>query len=187
MQRKWEAMYYLQKILGFPVVALCLAVPSLASADTIVTTQSYVTGYAVAKNQGTGTNNANVGKTLVVNNSGNLELGTITGLPSGTSAQILQHNGTSWTATGLGTTAITTAPGYDANKLVAAGVIADAISTAVSTKQNKPTQNIAEGKYLRYTGDSADDVEANYVMVPNFDPSSGTIPNNPTFSYFWLQ
>ncbi len=51
-----------------------------ANASTVLTSQTYVDGVAAEKvdiAQGVGTNNANVGKTLVVNSSGNLELGTI--------------------------------------------------------------------------------------------------------------
>ena len=50
-----------------------------AYADTIVTSKTYVDNRDALKvdiAQGTGDNNANVGKTLVVNSSGNLELGT---------------------------------------------------------------------------------------------------------------
>ena len=160
MVRKWEAMNYLQKFGKISMLSLLMAVPSVAFANTVVTSQTYVdmrldekvnndqgstnagkvlvvgndgivttaasntvgadvsgkedksnklngtatTGqkigdlaagsaagqdqvmypsaaavkeYAVAKNQGTGTNNANVGKALVVNSSGNLELGDV--------------------------------------------------------------------------------------------------------------
>lgn len=121
MVRKWEAMHYLRKFGGFSMVALLAMVPSLAVANTIVTSQTYVdmqdaldeklsnklngtatTGqkigdlaagsadgqdqvmypsaaavkeYAVKIAQGTGTNNANVGKALVVGNDGNVTLG----------------------------------------------------------------------------------------------------------------
>lgn len=121
MVRKWGAMYYLRKFGGFSMVALLAVVPSLAVANTIVTSQTYVdmqdaldeklsnklngtatTGqkigdlaagsaagqdqvmypsaaavkeYAVKIAQGTGTNNANVGKALVVGNDGNVTLG----------------------------------------------------------------------------------------------------------------
>ena len=50
-----------------------------AYANNIVTSKTYVDGRDALKvdiAQGTGDNNANVGKTLVVNSSGNLELGT---------------------------------------------------------------------------------------------------------------
>ncbi|MBQ6736156.1 MAG: hypothetical protein IJQ90_01565 [Alphaproteobacteria bacterium] len=123
MVRKWEAMYYLRKCGGFSLIALFIMAPSLVSADTIVTSQTYVDiqdaldeklsnklngtstsgqkigdltagsaagqdqvmypsaaavkEYAVAKNQGVGTNNANVGKALVVGSSGVLELGNV--------------------------------------------------------------------------------------------------------------
>ncbi|MBO4700634.1 MAG: hypothetical protein J5620_02700 [Alphaproteobacteria bacterium] len=123
MVRKWEAMYYLRKFGGLSLVALFTMAPSLVSANTIVTSQTYVDiqdaldeklsnklngtstsgqkigdltagsaagqdqvmypsaaavkEYAVAKNQGVGTNNANVGKALVVGSSGVLELGNV--------------------------------------------------------------------------------------------------------------
>ena len=60
--------------------ALLTALASLsANADTVVTSKSYVDTMDATKvdiAQSVGTNNANVGKTLVVNSSGNLELGT---------------------------------------------------------------------------------------------------------------
>ncbi len=175
MQRKWEAMYYLQKILGFPVVALCLAVPSLASADTIVTTQSYVTDYAVKQHNWA---NADNGKVLAVNSSGNVVPTNAAGLISGSNTQILQHNGTSWAPTSLGTTFnAETDPDY-ANKLVTAGTI-------VSALQKKPS-SVANGKVLMYTGTDANaNVTADYVKIPNSDPGSGTAPT--AFSYIWLQ
>lgn len=80
MVRKWEAMYYLRKLRGFSLVALLAVVPSLAFADTIVTSQAYVDMQDATKvsiGQGTGTNNENVGKGLVVNASGNLALANI--------------------------------------------------------------------------------------------------------------
>ena len=51
-----------------------------AYANTVLTSQTYVDNADAQKvdiAQGVGTNNANVGKTLVVNSSGNLELGTV--------------------------------------------------------------------------------------------------------------
>lgn len=51
-----------------------------AFANQVVTSQAYVDNADARKvdiAQGTGDNNANVGKTLVVNSSGNLELGTV--------------------------------------------------------------------------------------------------------------
>lgn len=51
-----------------------------ASADTIVTSKTYVDNRDNLKvdiAQGVGTNNANVGKTLIVNSQGNLELGEV--------------------------------------------------------------------------------------------------------------
>lgn len=49
-----------------------------SSNSTKYTSAAAVAEYAVAKAQGTGTNNANVGKTMVVNSSGNLELSATT-------------------------------------------------------------------------------------------------------------
>ena len=55
-----------------------LAAGSAAGQDQVMyPSAAAVKEYAVAKNQGTGTNNANVGKALVVNSSGNLELGDV--------------------------------------------------------------------------------------------------------------
>ena len=62
----------------FAAIASVLA--TNAYADTIVTSKKYVDDHDNLKvdiAQGVGTNNANVGKTLVVNSQGNLELGTV--------------------------------------------------------------------------------------------------------------
>ena len=132
MVRKWEAMYYSRKLREFSLVVLLIVVPSLAFADTVVTSQAYVdmqdaTKVSIA--QGTGTNNANVGKTLVVNSSGNLELGTVAGLlPSGTSNQVLQHNGTNWTSTTMDTT-----PTASSNKPVTSGGVKTYADSKVSS------------------------------------------------------
>lgn len=78
MVRKWEAMYYLRKIGGLSFVALIAAVPSLAFADTTLTSQAYVDMMDATKvniDQGTGTNNENVGKALIVGNDGIVTLG----------------------------------------------------------------------------------------------------------------
>lgn len=76
MVRKWEAMYYLRKLGGFSLVALLAVVPSLAFADTIVTSQAYVDMQDATKvNIAQGDTNA--GKGLVVNASGNLALANI--------------------------------------------------------------------------------------------------------------
>ena len=57
-----------------------IIISTAALANTVVTSQTYVDNRDALKvniAQGTGDNNANVGKTLVVNASGNLELGTV--------------------------------------------------------------------------------------------------------------
>ena len=59
--------------------AIASIITTAAFADTTVTSKQYVDNRDALKvdiAQGVGTNNANVGKTLVVNSSGNLELGT---------------------------------------------------------------------------------------------------------------
>ncbi len=145
MVRKWEAMHYLRKFGGFSMVALLAVVPSLAVANTIVTSQTYVdmqdaldeklsnklngtatTGqkigdlaagsaagqdqvmypsaaavkeYAVKIAQGTGTNNANVGKALVVGNDGNVTLGNAG--QTYTASDGVALNGTNFTNSGV--------------------------------------------------------------------------------------
>ena len=62
----------------FAIIAAVAADPAFA--NRVVTSQTYVDNKLAEKvniAQGTGTNNANVGKTLVVNSQGNLELGTV--------------------------------------------------------------------------------------------------------------
>lgn len=227
MQRKWEAMYYLRKVLGFPVFALCLAVPSLASADTIVTTQTYVTDYAVKQHNW---GNDDKGKVLAVNSSGNVVPTSMTGLPSGSANQVLQYSNNAWTATTMDSdpTASSNKPvtsggvktalddkqakaGTDANSkyrlvngsgtwtklgetldttdqqnyVAGNAVTAGTIVTALGNKQTKPA-SVANGKVLMYNGaDANQNVTADYVKIPNSDPSSGTAPT--TFSYIWLQ
>jgi len=51
MVRKWEAMYNMQKILGFSMVALLVAAPSVGFASSMLTSQDYVD----SKIHGTGT------------------------------------------------------------------------------------------------------------------------------------
>lgn len=76
MVRKWEAMYYLRKLGGFSLVALLAVVPSLAFADTIVTSQAYVDMQDATK-VNIAQDAANAGKGLIVNSSGNLALANI--------------------------------------------------------------------------------------------------------------
>lgn len=120
-------------------ISLAAIMTSLAaSADTIVTSKTYVDArddLRVPINQGVGTNNANVGKTLVVNGQGNLELGTVSGLlPSGSNNQILQHNGTTWVAETMDSTPTASST----NPVTSGGVY-----TAVDAKQNKLDANNA--------------------------------------------
>ena len=83
MLGKWRLMRNMQKFAVFALaLPLCLAMPSVAFANTILTSKTYVDTNTVAVNQGTGPNNANVGKTLVVNSSGNLVLGDKQTAPS---------------------------------------------------------------------------------------------------------
>ena len=79
-------MRNMQKFAVFALaLPLCLAMPSVAFANTILTSKDYVDTNMVAYDQGTGDNDAYVGKTLVVNSSGNLELGTTGNVFFGTS------------------------------------------------------------------------------------------------------
>ncbi len=64
----------------FGAIASILTIDAAMAESKTVTTQGYVDNKLAEKvniAQGTGTNNANVGKTLVVNQQGNLELGTV--------------------------------------------------------------------------------------------------------------
>ena len=86
MLGKWRLMHNMQKLAVFALaLPLCLAMPSVVFADTILTSKEYIDANTVAINQGTGDSDANVGKTLVVNSSGNLELGTTGNVFFGTS------------------------------------------------------------------------------------------------------
>ena len=70
----------MKRTLLFTTIASILTL-STAYASSVITSQTYVDNRDALKvdiAQGVGTNNANVGKTLVVNSSGNLELGTPT-------------------------------------------------------------------------------------------------------------
>lgn len=108
-------------------------------------------------------------------------VGAITGLPSGTSNQVLQHNGTSWTATTMDS-----APTASSNKPVTSG----GVKTAVDAKQTKPA-SVADGKVLTYTGNDANtNVTAKYIQVPvaTGDPNAATNPATPTaLSSLWIQ
>ena len=71
----------------------------------LYTSAAAVAEYAVPKYQGTGTNNANVGKALIVGNDGNLGLGSVDAFPAGQSNQVLQYNSTAseWQAVDIDT------------------------------------------------------------------------------------
>ena len=184
MVRKWEAMFYLRKVFRIGAIAVSVMIPGLALADTIVTTKSYVDDYAVAQNQGTGSNNANVGKTLVVNSSGVLELSTVTGMPSGTANQIVQHNGTNWTATSLGSTLDTSNGSYNASKLVTAGTIASALAAKVDVMQG------VANKYKNLYVNASGSVALQYAQIPvsTGDPNNGgTLDTTNPLASIWLQ
>ena len=190
MVRKWGAMYYLRKIGNFSLVALVIAMPSLAFGSAVVTSQEYVDmqdnldeklsnklngtatsgqkigdlaaggaagqdqvmypsaaavkEYAVKIAQGTGTNNANVGKTLVVDSSGNLELGSIDALPSGSADAVLQYNGTNsaWESVTMDST-----PTQSSVKPVTSGGVYDTLAG----KQNNLGGNGNGGKVVTAT------------------------------------
>lgn len=87
MLGKWRLMRNMQKFAVFALaLPLCLAMPSVAFADTVLTSKTYVDTNMVAYDQGTGDNDARVGKTLVVNSSGQLELGVTGNVFYGTSS-----------------------------------------------------------------------------------------------------
>ena len=86
----------MSKTLLLGAIASIIAINSVV-ANTIVTSQTYVDNADARKvdiAQGTGTNNANVGKTLVVNSSGNLELGSVNvpTLPTGTPDAVVTYD-----------------------------------------------------------------------------------------------
>lgn len=92
MLGKWRLMRNMQKFAVFALaLPLCLAMPSVAFANTILTSKTYVDTNTVAVNQDVGTNNANVGKTLVVNSSGKLVLAPSSGIAEG---KVLTYTGT---------------------------------------------------------------------------------------------
>lgn len=190
MIAKWGRMYYLRKIGGLSLVALVAVMPSLAFADTKLTSQAYVDAqdaldeklsnklngtstsgqkigdlaagsgagqdqtmypsaaavkeYAVKIAQGTGTNNANVGKTLVVDSSGNLELGSIDALPVGSANRVLQYNGTSsaWEPVDMDA-----APTQSSVKPVTSGGVYNALQSATAVSnfvENAINSNVTD-------------------------------------------
>ena len=147
MVRKWEAMYYLRKLGGFSLVALLAVVPSLAFAEGVLTSQAYVDAQdnlKVSIHQTTGTNNSNVGKTLVVDSSGDLVLDTIDALPSGSANQVLQYNGTNsaWESVGMDA-----APTQSSVKPVTSGGVYNALQSATAVSnfvENAINSNVTD-------------------------------------------
>lgn len=148
MVRKWEAMYYLRKFGGFSLVALLAVIPSLAFANTIVTSQTYVDmqdNLKINKDQGS----ENAGKALVVNASGVVEPGTIDALPAGTAAnQVLQYTNNAWTPTNIDTT-----PTAGHNQPVTSGGIATALGGKVDVAQG--SGNAGQGLIVNSSGNLA--------------------------------
>ena len=123
--------------------------------------------------QGTGTNNENVGKTLVVDSNGDLVLDSIDALPAGNADyQMLQYDTSSseW-----GVVNIDTTPTAGHTVPVTSGGVA----TALDNKQTKPSSGVESGKVLTYTGPDANaNVSAQYVHVPIAD-NNPSDSNNP--------
>lgn len=155
------------------LAAFFFAAPGLALADdgTVVTSKLYVDSTKVAISQGTGTNNANVGKTLVVNASGNLELSSAA-LPSNIEVTTNKLDGASGNTVAANSTDTTK---YTSAKAVAQYAI------------QKPA-SASEGKVLAYGANATADSQpvAAYIKVPVAAgaPSSNT-PS--AFAEIWLQ
>ena len=147
MVRKWETMYYLRKIGGFSLVALLAVVPSLAFAEGVLTSQAYVDAQdnlKVSIHQTTGTNNSNVGKTLVVDSSGDLVLDTIDALPLGSANRVLQYNGTNsaWESVDMDA-----APTQSSVKPVTSGGVYNALQSATAVSnfvENAINSNVTD-------------------------------------------
>ncbi len=82
---------------SFLLGAIASIITTAAFANTVITSQTYVDNADALKvniAQGVGDNNANVGKTLIVNSSGNLELGTVDvpTLPTGTEGNVVTYD-----------------------------------------------------------------------------------------------
>ena len=106
--------------------------------------------YAVAKHPGVGTNNANVGKALIVDSSGDLALGDVDALPAGSANQVIQYNGTNntWDAVTMDTT-----PTDSSNKPVTSGGVYDAVNGKVDIAQG--SANAGKGLVVDSGGDLA--------------------------------
>lgn len=182
-------MYFLRKIGMFSVLTLGLVSPPFAFAtDAVVPSKAYVDDTFVEVNQGTGTNNANVGKTLVVNASGDLELSSNTlssyQNPTYTASDGVTLTNTNFTNSGVRSVATGTTAGTVA--VNTNGTTTDVAVNGFSDKQTKPA-TVANGQVLTYTGSDANaNVSAGYIKVPVAAgaPSS----NTPTsFVEIWIQ
>ena len=160
------------------LAALFIAVPHVALSDdgTVVTSKLYVDSTKVAINQGAGTNNANVGKTLVVNSSGNLELSSAA-LPNMANIEMTTNKldgGTGNTVAGNSS---------NTTKYTSAKAVADyAIQKPASA---------SEGKVLTYGASATADSQpvAQYVKVPvaTGDPNASGATAPTAFSSVWIQ
>lgn len=106
--------------------------------------------YAVAKHPGVGTNNANVGKALIVDSSGDLALGDVDALPPGSANQVIQYNGTNntWDAVTMDTT-----PTDSSNKPVTSDGVYDAVNGKVDIAQG--AANAGKGLIVNSSGNLA--------------------------------
>lgn len=178
-------MVLLRKSNILMMVALSVIAPRFAFADdgTVVTSKLYVDSTKVAINQGTGTNNENVGKVLVVGNDGNVALGTDSDTTYTASDGITLTNG-NFTNSGVRSVATGATEGTVA--VNTNGTTADVTVNGFANKQAKPA-SVANGQVLTYTGSDANsNVSASYIQVPvaSGAPSSTT----PTaFAEIWLQ
>ena len=181
-----------------------LMLPGVAFAtDAVIPSKAYVDDTRVAVQQGTGTNNANVGKALVVDSNGDLaELrGTFTSatsLAAGTAgfvpAPATEADNTKFLK-GDGTWAVPTDTTYTAVTGNTNDTISDNLTNttkytspkAVDEFAQKKPATVANGMVLSYNGNNANtNVTAGYVKVPvaTGAPSS----NTPTsFLEIWVQ
>lgn len=167
------------------LMALSVVAPRFAFADdgTIVTSKLYVDSTKVAINQGTGTNNENVGKVLVVGADGNVVLGNDNNT-SYTASDGVTLTGTNFTNSGVRSVATGTTEGTVA--VNTNGTTADVTVNGFANKQTKPA-SVANGQVLTYTGTDANSgVSAAYIKVPVAAGAPST--NTPTaFAEIWLQ
>lgn len=172
MLGKWRLMRNMQKFAVFALaLPLCLAMPSVAFANTILTSKTYVDTNMVAINQGVG----NSGKAMIVNDQGNLAPADINALPNGSANQVLQYTNNAWTATTMDST-----PTTSSQKPVTSG--------GVKNYAIQQPASASEGQVLTYgTGATASSRPvAGYVKVPvaTGAPSSNT-PS--AFAEIWIQ